>query len=231
LLCNQYCYNNPVAAAAQERRRYDASGRRQRAEATRAAVIAEAARLFVEHGYVHTSIGGIAEAAGVSSRTVFGAFGSKAHLLKHVIDAAVVGDIDPVPLHQRPQLRRFHESATFDDACDRLGEVFEAVAPRTHAIYRVVDRAADSDQDIRALKSDLDRQRLTGTGLMADTFARLLGVSDDDGWTRVRDILWLLGSPQQYGLLVEDRGWSPAAYRAWTVQALRQLLPTRVSGG
>jgi AcrR family transcriptional regulator len=189
--------------------------------------VATAARLFVERGYTDTSMADIAHAAQVSPRTVFGAFGSKAQLLKHALDTAIVGDAEPVPLHQRSSMRRFHEARTLDEACSSLALVFGEVAPRSHAIYNVVHRAADSDAQIAALEQDLDRQRLTGVGYLADTFARVLEVTDADVRDRIRDTLWLLGSPVQYGLLVHDRGWSVAAYQRWMEHALRSLVPAQ----
>ena len=162
--------------------------------------------LFVERGYTDTSMADIAAAARVSPRTVFGGFGSKAQLLKQVLDAAIVGDAEPVPLHQRPWMRRFHDSTTFAEACTNLATVFAAVDPRAVAIYNVVHRAADSDPQIAALERDLDQQRLTGVGYMADSFARLLGVTDPAAVRQIRDTLWVLGAPLQYGLLVHDRG-------------------------
>lgn len=216
-----------MTTAPQDRRPYDSAGRQRRAAASRVAVVAAAGRLFVERGYAETSMADIAAAAEVSPRTVFGSFGSKAQLLKHVLDTAIVGDAEPVPLHQRPWMRRFHEATTFSEACASLTMVFGEVAPRAYAIYRVVHRAADSDPQIAALEQDLDQQRLTGVGYMADTFARLLDITDPEARRRIRDTLWLLGSPVQYGLLVHDRGWTVAAYQSWMEGALRSLLPAQ----
>ena len=220
-----------MAVTPQERRRYDSAGRQRQAEANRAAVIATAGRLFVERGYANTSIADVAAVAGVSPRTVFGSFGSKPQLLKHALDAAIVGDAEPVPLHERPEMRRFHTAPTFATACSRLADVFAEVAPRTYAIFNVVHRAADADPQIAALERELDAQRLTGAGYLAGTFARLLQIDDPAAVDRVRDALWLLGSPLQYGLLAHDRGWSVPAYRAWMASALSTLLPATVSAG
>lgn len=220
-----------MAVTPQERRRYDSAGRQRQAEASRAAIIATAGRLFVERGYASTSISDIAAAAGVSPRTVFGSFGSKPQLLKHALDAAIVGDAEPVPLHQRPGMRRFHAATTFASACSHLADLFAEVAPRTYGIFNVVHRAADADPQIAALEQDLDAQRWTGVGYIADTFARLLDVSDPAAMRQLRDTLWLLGSPLQYGLLVHNRGWSVAAYRAWMAAALSTLLPATVAAG
>ena len=220
-----------MAVTPQERRRYDSAGRQRQAAATRAVIVTTAGQLFVERGYANTSIADVAAAAGVSPRTVFGSFGSKPQLLKQALDAAIVGDADPVPLHERPGMRRFHAATTFAAACDHLADVFAEVAPRTYAIFNVVHRAADADPQIAALERELDASRLTGVGYLAVTFARLLDVSDPAAEQQIRDTLWLLGSPLQYGLLVHDRGWSVAAYRAWMAAALSTLLPASVPAG
>lgn len=58
----------------------------------------------------------IAQAAQVSLETVFANFGSKAALLKHALDVAVVGDDEPAPLLDRPQFRELAEGDLQDRA-------------------------------------------------------------------------------------------------------------------
>ena len=80
--------------------------RTKKAARTRRAVIAAAERLFVQHGYVSTSVQAIADAAGVSRATVFNSVGGKPALLRACYDIATVGDDQPVPLPQRPAQKR-----------------------------------------------------------------------------------------------------------------------------
>ncbi|HEX4396654.1 MAG TPA: helix-turn-helix domain-containing protein [Trebonia sp.] len=54
--------------------------------------VLEPRTLFVEHGYVATTIRDVARAAGVGERTVYGIFPSKADLFRHVLDVAIAGD-------------------------------------------------------------------------------------------------------------------------------------------
>ena len=89
-----------------DRRRYDATSRRARAEgerrATRRRVVGAAHRLFVDKGYVATTIADIAEEAGVAIQSVYKAGKSKADLLHAAVDLAVAGDDEDVLLTDRP---------------------------------------------------------------------------------------------------------------------------------
>src|SRR5258707_14772462 len=78
------------------KRRYRSPRRQMQAEQTRAAVIAAASRVFSERGWMATNVRDIAREAGVSVETLYSGFGSKAELLKVVLDVAIVGDEEPV---------------------------------------------------------------------------------------------------------------------------------------
>jgi len=176
-------------------------------------------------GYTATSIDQIAAEAGLSVRTVFAGFASKINLLKHVVDTAIVGDSDEVPLHQRPSMRAVHDASTAEDACERLADTYVEVAERVYGIYAVVHGAADADPDIAELERRLDAQRLTGVGYLAATFADRLAVTDPAAIAYIGDTLWTLGSPLQYRLLVQQRGWTSRQYRDWMARALAAMVP------
>src|SRR5207344_3024220 len=82
-------------------RRYRSPCRDQQARHTRARIIAAAARRFLEHGYAATTMRAVATDAGVAVPTVELAFKTKARLLKAVIDTAIAGDDEPVPMLAR----------------------------------------------------------------------------------------------------------------------------------
>jgi len=206
----------------QERRRYDARSRQTQARESRDRVLAVARRLFVEHGYAGTSIARIAAEAGVSAPTVFAGFKSKVNLLKEAVDTAIAGDTEERPMRDRPILIRIHQGGTFDEVVDRMADAFAEVAERSYPIYAVVHGAADADPQIAALLAELDNQRLIGAGLLAATVAERLGTDRVDD---IRDSLWVLMSPLQYGLIVRDRGRPRTYYRDWMAHALRALLP------
>ena len=41
---------------------------------------------------------------------------------------------------------------------------------------------------------------------------------------RTADVLYAIGSPETYRLLVEDRGWSAARFERWYADTLKRLL-------
>src|SRR3974390_1527546 len=84
---------------------YTSELRAAQARATRRAVVDAAARLFTERGYGATTVDAIAQAAGVSRKTVFASVGGKAQALKLAVDWAIMGDDEPVPVLERPHVR------------------------------------------------------------------------------------------------------------------------------
>ncbi len=139
------------------------------------------------------------------------------------MDTAIAGDTEQRPLRDRPVLTRIHEGRTFDEVVERMASAFAEVAERSYPIYAVVHGAADSDPQIAALlrragPAAADRGRAAG----GDRRRTRLGTDRVD---EIRDSLWVLMSPLQYGLIVRDRGRPVAYYRDWMTQALRALLP------
>ncbi len=94
------------------------------------------------------------------------------------------------------------------------------VAPRAYPVYAVVHGAADGDPQIAALLTELDQQRLAGAELLAATVADRLGGGDV---AAIRDALWVLMSPLQYGMIVRDLGRPVTWYRDWVARMLRTL--------
>src|SRR5690349_22484054 len=125
-------------------------GRRQRSRRTRARIVDAATRLFVDDGYLATTIEAIAERAGVAVQTVYYVFGTKRNLLAAVLDASVAGDVEPVPVLERDWVEALRAEGDATSAVERLVEAMVAIVARTMAIYEVVRRAA-ADPDVSAL--------------------------------------------------------------------------------
>src|SRR4051794_30190567 len=86
------------------RRPYDSSGRRTQAQRTRADIVNNAQGLFLEYGYTGTTMAAVAAGAGVSVETIYKSVGNKPAVLKAVLDVAILGDDDTVPMLDRPMV-------------------------------------------------------------------------------------------------------------------------------
>ena len=208
------------------RRRYDSTGRRARAQQTRAEICDAARRLFEERGYGPTTIADIARSASVSPETIFKAFGSKSALLGAVVTAAVRGDAEATPLRRRPVIDAIRAEHDPRRQLAMYGALLADVNPRLAPLVRVLREAASGDPDTAAALEALNANRLDGmsefAGLLYDRGALRSGVSK----TQARDVLWTLNSPELYQLLVVERGWSARRYGKWVAEQLAAALLT-----
>src|SRR6266542_1310827 len=86
-------------------RAYNSPRRREQAAATRRAVLEAARRQFEEHGYAATTVAAIAADAGVSLKTVYLAFETKAGVLRALWNERLRGDSDDTPVSARDWYR------------------------------------------------------------------------------------------------------------------------------
>jgi AcrR family transcriptional regulator len=209
-------------------RRYDASRRRAQAREARQRVLAAATARFTAQGYAATTIAQVAADAGVSSQTVFAQFGTKAKLLGEAVETAIVGDLEPVALHERAAMRRVYEARTAAGVLRRFAAVVRDVAERACPIALVAYAAADAEPEVAAFVERLDQQRLLGATSLATLVVERSGDAGPERIERARDVIWLLNSPLQYRLLVVERGWTVERYAAFVEQALLALAGRRV---
>ena len=205
-------------------RQYDSSGRRARAAQTRGHIVAVAHDLFVANGYTATTIADIATAAQVSQPTVYGAFGSKAGLLKICIDVALAGDTDDRAVADRPLAQWVNGT---DDPAELLGRyatMMGTLGKRAAPIYDVLVRAADAEPDLADLLEDLERQRHRAAGMVADAVAARSGLPTGRTVQQARDTIWILNAPELYTTVTRKRGWSQRQYVTWARNSLVKLV-------
>jgi AcrR family transcriptional regulator len=213
-----------MRSTGQARRPYNAEGRRAQARATRERILETAQALFGARGYAAVSVADIAAGAGVSVPTVFAGFRTKANLLKEATETALVGDVDPVPLADRPAMRHVVAAPTARAVLERFAALIAEAGPRVVPLYAVLHAAADADPELARVARTLDEQRLAGATRLAEVVLDRLGETDPERLEQVRDTIWTLNSPQLYSLLVTQRGWTPQRYGQWVARALTALV-------
>ena len=186
-----------------------------------------ARRLFLDRGYGATTIDAISGLSEVPPATVYRLFGSKLGILKALIDVSIVGDDDNVAMTDRSEVRSLLTDLRPSDQLAGFVRLAAQINARTAAIYRILVSAAASDADAAGLLHDLPRQRQDGQGRIARSLARGKALAPGLRQRDAADIIHALVSPEVFGLLVVDRGWSVERYESWLTRTLvDQLLAT-----
>ena len=203
---------------------YNSALRAAHARATRRAIVDAAARLFVERGYGATTVDAIAEAAGVSRKTVFTSVGGKTEALKLAIDWAIVGDDEPVPVLERPYVRAGMQEPDARRMLTGFARQVRETAARIAPLQEVVRAAAGLDEEIRALAEEGHAQRLRGMRVLAQQLADRGALKPGLTSAEAADVLWLLHDPGVYYRLVVEQHWDPDRYQDWLADSLISLL-------
>jgi AcrR family transcriptional regulator len=215
-----------LAAGRRPARRYRSPSREHQARRTRARIIAAAAQQFLARGYAATSMRAVAAAAGVALPTVELAFGTKARLLKAVIDAAIAGDDQPVPMLAREWAARAEATAGPADFAAAFARQLTESARRAAGLTLVALEAARADEDIAGVAAQMMSQRQVMATWMVDGLLRRSPLRDGMDRATAIDTIWVLMDPALFCRLTVDRRWPASRFRRWfTDSALRLLLP------
>ena len=200
--------------------------RKAKARATRASVIEAASALFVERGYLGTSVQAIADSAGVSRATVFNSVGGKLELLRAAFDVATVGDDEPVPLPQRPQALAVRAEPDPRRAVVGYAAMVTGVSSRVAGIYEAFRCAAGVDPRVRMQWTQIQQERFGGAkgfvGILSAKGPLRDGLTPEDA----ADLVWVLMDASLYHRLVVERSWSANRFQSWLAATMEaQLLP------
>ena len=218
--------SDPISDPTAAKRAYDSTRRQEQARRTRRRVVEAASELFVERGYSATSVAQIAEAAGVSPQTIYGAFGTKAALLGAAVEVAMVGDDEPVAVLDRPEAQAALAAADPEAAATGFAAMATHLLERTGRLLHAADAAAQDDPELRALWENGHRARLADMRRTADAFAASGLLREGLDSASAADLLWALASPDTFRSFTVLRGWSARRYERW----LRDTLQATVLG-
>ena len=122
--------------------------RAARVSRTEAALIDAARALFLEQGYVATTLAQVARRAGLAPRTVYVRFGTKATLFRRVVDQALVGDSDPIDVAHRPRTQDAMTAATLAERIEALADVSASIADRAGGLFEVAMQAEGLEPEL-----------------------------------------------------------------------------------
>lgn len=215
-----------MPATGRPTRRYRSPRRQQTAAQTRQAILNAARALFLDQGYVTTTIEQIAERAGVSKPTVFASVGNKRAIIKQLSDLAMAGDEEPVALAQRPWFTQALDEPDPQRAVRLHAHNVVGVHQRVADLAEVLRSGAGADQELRDLWQTVEQQRRIDAGTIIDALLHTGPLKAGLDRDEAIDIVWVLTSPDNYQRLVRARGWRLQRYEQWLAQTfLDQLLP------
>jgi AcrR family transcriptional regulator len=205
-------------------RRYRSPRRERQARRTRARIIAAAADRFLARGYAATTMRSVAADADVALPTVELAFGTKARLLKAVIDTAIAGDDEPVPMLARAWAARAESLTGAAEFAAMFAHQLTESARRAAGLTLAALEAARIDEDIGAVAAQLMAQRQVMAAWLVDGLLRRSALRDGVEPTAAVDTVWALMDPAVFCRLTGDRRWGPDRYRRWFTDAVVRLL-------
>lgn len=207
------------------KRQYRSELRSAQARETRRVIVSAASRLFIEVGFGATTIDAVAEAAGVSRKTVFTAVGGKAELLKLAIEWAIAGDDDSVALTDRPEIVGLLQHRDPAVLLRGWAHLLVAIDARAAQLLRALETAAEVDAATRSMYERLHSQRLEDARLIVNRLVELDALSGETIADEAVDLAWLCGDPVLYDRLVRQRGWPIERFEQWVGHSLvRQLI-------
>ncbi len=195
--------------------------RQERAALTRGRMLDAAYDLFCEQGLRATTMGSIAERAGVAVQTLYFTFHTKDALLQEVHDRTVLGD-DPVP----PSRQAWHIAAmTEPDGRRALARIIEgllAILARISPMIPVF-HAVSADPAGRVFRRGEELRR-KGLEQLVDALAAKTPLRPGLTPAKACDLLFVVLGPELYRSLVLECGWSQAEWRTWATSVLTRDL-------
>ena len=186
-------------------------------------IVDAATRLFLERGYVATTIDAVAQAADVAVETVYARFGSKTNLMIAVKDAAVTESGD-VPLAQRPELAALAAETDQRQQLQIAAALSRGMLQRISPVYALLRDAAAADDALKeALAAEISSRRDFQRTLV--DLVRARGpLREPLSADQAADTYSALANPELYLLLTIHHGWTPSQFQAWLADSLRLLL-------
>jgi TetR/AcrR family transcriptional regulator, regulator of autoinduction and epiphytic fitness len=207
-----------------EKRKYNSTRRQTQAQETRRQIIESARRLFFTSGYGGTTIESIAHHANVATETVYATFGNKIAILTRLIEVSIVGDDEPVPLLERPNIQATSQITDPHLLIETFASDIYDIMQRMSPMFMLLRATAQSEPEIAALLDRLLKERLRGMTLFVGKLANTSPLRENLSLEKAAETVWTLSSGEVFHLLMVDRAWTREKYVEWLVETLEKVL-------
>ena len=202
----------------QSRRPYHSPARQRQAEATRQQILTAARSLFAEHGYAGTTIEAIAEAAGISPKTVVAGFSSKRGVLLQVLDPAGIGS------SHAEVLARLRAASDPRMRLALVARLTRDVYAESASELELLRGAGAVAPELAELSAAVEQRRHQQQAQLIELLRLQGALRADRTDAEATDEVWALTSFDLYRLLVLQSRWPPERYESW----LNEVLVERV---
>ena len=157
----------------------------------------------------------VAGKAGVSPKTVEAIFGTKAKLLGSVVDYAIRGDAGKRPMPQRAAVVEMEQSGDATTMLDLHARHIRRVNARSAGIAGVVEQAAASDSEVRALWRTMNHNRRYAVHWAAATLMTKIGRRQTLNEPEAEATFWVALDWGTYRTLIRHANLSPQQFEEW----------------
>jgi AcrR family transcriptional regulator len=166
----------------------------------------------------------IAEASAVSIETVYLSIGSKASLVRYLVETALSGTDKPVPPLERAGVKEIHAEVDPRRKLSLFAQMVRPMLERLAPIWQVVLEAATTDAELSSFVAELQTRHAGNMRLVIEHVAETGRLRPQMSKDMARDVVWAMNSPEFYRLLVGGRGWSGERFEKWLADAWQRLL-------
>jgi TetR/AcrR family transcriptional regulator, regulator of autoinduction and epiphytic fitness len=141
-----------------------------------------------------------------------------------VIDVAVAGDDEPVPVLSRVWAADAQSARDLADFLSVVAQVLSEAQARSAGVMLAAYEAAASDPDIQLLIMDRESQRERTTAWIVNGVVERAGLRPGLDRAAAIDTVWMLMDPVIFNRLMRHRGWSLDRYASWFADSVTRLL-------
>jgi AcrR family transcriptional regulator len=197
-------------------RQYVSPERQAQRNRTQIAILQAAQEVFKANGYSAATMQAVADSAGVSLPTVYLYFRSKPALVRGLADQlAASADLSvALPLAESDPVRQLEIGAG----------ILRVLHQRSEVIVDVLRTGARADAELAREWRRWQDRHLDAVRAVAQSLGKRGALREGIDVRSATDVLYTIGGPETFRQLVRERGWTPARYERWLVEAGRRLL-------
>lgn len=202
----------------QKKRTYNAGNRNAQAAQTRSRILVAARKLFQSEGFEGVTIDKIAQAAEISSPTIYSIFQSKRGILLALMDEAIPTDQLAVLVEESNQEKSPKKRIVIG------AKIARQMYDSERAQMDLFQGASVLAPEFKELEREREQRRYSRQEETVRSMFKEKSFRKGLSLSKVRDILWAFTGRDMYRMFVVERGWTSEEYEKWLSELLVKTL-------